>query len=62
MADNVDLKAIAQQTPGYVGADLENLLNEAALLAARRNKSKVDAADIDEAEDRIFQGPSQDKP
>ncbi|MDN6491629.1 MAG: ATP-dependent zinc metalloprotease FtsH [Leuconostoc sp.] len=59
LADNVDLKAIAQQTPGYVGADLENLLNEAALLAARRNKSKVDAADIDEAEDRIFQGPAK---
>ena len=59
LADNVDLKAIAQQTPGYVGADLENLLNEAALLAARRNKKKVDAADIDEAEDRIFQGPAK---
>ena len=59
LADNVDLKAVAQQTPGYVGADLENLLNEAALLAARRNKKKVDAADIDEAEDRIFQGPAK---
>lgn len=59
LADNVDLKAVAQQTPGYVGADLENLLNEAALLAARRNKQKVDAADIDEAEDRIFQGPAK---
>ncbi|WP_220740908.1 ATP-dependent zinc metalloprotease FtsH [Leuconostoc miyukkimchii] len=57
--DNVDLKAVAQQTPGYVGADLENLLNEAALLAARRNKKKVDASDIDEAEDRIFQGPAK---
>ncbi|KAI3473790.1 hypothetical protein Pfo_031560 [Paulownia fortunei] len=41
LADNVDLKAIAQQTPGYVGADLENLLNEAALLAARRNKKRL---------------------
>ena len=59
LADNVDLKAVAQQTPGYVGADLENLLNEAALLAARRNKKKVDASDIDEAEDRIFQGPAK---
>ena len=59
LAKNVDLKAIAQQTPGYVGADLENLLNEAALLAARRNKKEIDAADIDEAEDRIFQGPAK---
>ncbi|WEV54241.1 ATP-dependent zinc metalloprotease FtsH [Leuconostocaceae bacterium ESL0723] len=59
LAPDVDLKAIAQQTPGYVGADLENLLNEAALLAARRNKKQVDAADLDEAEDRIFQGPAK---
>ena len=59
LAKNVDLKAIAQQTPGYVGADLENLLNEAALLAARRNKKEIDAADIEEAEDRIFQGPAK---
>ncbi|MDF7637508.1 ATP-dependent zinc metalloprotease FtsH [Leuconostocaceae bacterium ESL0958] len=59
LADNVDLKAIAHQTPGYVGADLENLLNEAALLAARRGKKQVDSADLDEAEDRIFQGPAK---
>lgn len=59
LADDVNLKMIAQQTPGYVGADLENLLNEAALLAARRNKKAIDAADIDEAEDRIFQGPAK---
>ncbi len=38
LADNVDLKVVAQQTPGFVGADLENVLNEAALVAARRNK------------------------
>ncbi|MBS9335600.1 ATP-dependent zinc metalloprotease FtsH [Fructobacillus sp. M1-13] len=59
LSDSVDLKAIAHQTPGYVGADLENLLNEAALLAARRNKKTIDAADLDEAEDRIFQGPAK---
>lgn len=59
LGPDVDLKMIAQQTPGYVGADLENLLNEAALLAARRNKKLIDAADIDEAEDRIFQGPAK---
>ena len=39
LADDVDLKLVAQQTPGFVGADLENVLNEAALVAARRNKS-----------------------
>ncbi|CAK8054599.1 ATP-dependent zinc metalloprotease FtsH [Eupransor demetentiae] len=59
LAPDVDLKAIAQQTPGYVGADLENLLNESALLAARRNKKQIDSADLDEAEDRIFQGPAK---
>ncbi|MFC4761318.1 ATP-dependent zinc metalloprotease FtsH [Fructobacillus durionis] len=59
LADSVDLGAIAHQTPGYVGADLENLLNEAALLAARRNKKQIDSADLDEAEDRIFQGPAK---
>ncbi|MBS9338976.1 ATP-dependent zinc metalloprotease FtsH [Fructobacillus sp. M2-14] len=59
LAPSVDLKAIAHQTPGYVGADLENLLNEAALLAARRNKKEIDTADLDEAEDRIFQGPAK---
>lgn len=59
LAPAVDLKAIAHQTPGYVGADLENLLNEAALLAARRDKKLIDSADLDEAEDRIFQGPAK---
>ncbi|WP_363833561.1 hypothetical protein [Streptococcus pneumoniae] len=50
---------MAQQTPGFVGADLENVLNEAALVAARRNKSIIDASDIDEAEDRVIAGPSK---
>ncbi|MFD1430967.1 ATP-dependent zinc metalloprotease FtsH [Lacticaseibacillus mingshuiensis] len=59
LADDVDLKVIAQQTPGFVGADLENLLNEAALVAARRGKDKIDAADIDEAEDRVIAGPAK---
>ncbi|MFD1465874.1 ATP-dependent zinc metalloprotease FtsH [Lapidilactobacillus mulanensis] len=58
-ADDVDLKVVAQQTPGFVGADLENLLNEAALVAARRNKTKIDAKDIDEAEDRVIAGPAK---
>ncbi|MCS4487986.1 ATP-dependent zinc metalloprotease FtsH [Streptococcus sciuri] len=59
LADNVDLKVVAQQTPGFVGADLENVLNEAALVAARRNKKIIDASDIDEAEDRVIAGPSK---
>ena len=59
LADDVDLKEIAKQTPGFVGADLANLLNEAALLAARRNKTKIDAADLDEAEDRVIAGPAK---
>ncbi|AVW09467.1 MULTISPECIES: ATP-dependent zinc metalloprotease FtsH [Lactiplantibacillus] len=59
LAADVDLKEIAKQTPGFVGADLENLLNEAALLAARRNKKQVDAADLDEAEDRVIAGPAK---
>ena len=59
LAENVDLKLVAQQTPGFVGADLENVLNEAALVAARRNKSIIDASDIDEAEDRVIAGPSK---
>lgn len=59
LADDVNLKVVAQQTPGFVGADLENVLNEAALVAARRNKTKIDASDIDEAEDRVIAGPSK---
>ena len=59
LADDVDLKLVSQQTPGFVGADLENVLNEAALVAARRNKSIIDASDIDEAEDRVIAGPSK---
>ena len=59
LAGDVDLKEIAKQTPGFVGADLANLLNEAALLAARRNKTKIDAADLDEAEDRVIAGPAK---
>lgn len=59
LANDVDLKEIAKQTPGFVGADLENLLNEAALLAARRNKKQIDASDVDEAEDRVIAGPAK---
>ncbi|MBA2914708.1 ATP-dependent zinc metalloprotease FtsH [Limosilactobacillus frumenti] len=59
LSSDVDLKEIAKQTPGFVGADLANLLNEAALLAARRNKNEIDAADLDEAEDRVIAGPAK---
>jgi len=59
LASNVDLKVVAQQTPGFSGADLENLLNEAALVAARRNKNKIDALDVDEAHDRVIAGPAK---
>ncbi|KRM56440.1 ATP-dependent Zn protease [Secundilactobacillus malefermentans DSM 5705 = KCTC 3548] len=59
LAGDVDLKEISKQTPGFVGADLENLLNEAALLAARRNKTAIDASDLDEAEDRVIAGPAK---
>ena len=52
----VDLKAIAQGTPGMVGADLENIVNEAALLAARKKKKSVDMSDFEEAKDKVMMG------
>ncbi|WP_174734833.1 ATP-dependent zinc metalloprotease FtsH [Mesobacillus harenae] len=55
----VNLKNIAMRTPGFSGADLENLLNEAALVAARRDKKKIEMEDIDEATDRVIAGPSK---
>ncbi|WP_409252492.1 ATP-dependent zinc metalloprotease FtsH [Bacillus sp. SCS-153A] len=57
--ESVDLKAIAARTPGFSGADLENLLNEAALVAAREDKKKIDMRDIDEATDRVIAGPAK---
>lgn len=59
LAPDVDLKEIARQTPGFVGADLANVLNEAALVAARRNGTEITASDIDEAEDRVIAGPAK---
>ncbi len=56
LAPAVDLAVIAQRTPGFVGADLANLVNEAALLAARHKKTAVDMADFDEAIDRVVAG------
>ena len=56
VADNVDLKVVAARTAGFAGADLANLVNEAALLAARRDKPAVDMRDFDEAIDRVIAG------
>jgi cell division protease FtsH len=56
LAENVDLKVIAARTSGFAGADLANLVNEAALLAARRDKLAVDRSDFDEAIDRVVAG------
>ena len=59
LADGITLKNLAKRTPGFSGADLENLLNEAALLAVRRNKSEVTMSEIDEATDRVLMGPAK---
>ncbi|XJS10302.1 ATP-dependent zinc metalloprotease FtsH [Aerococcaceae bacterium WGS1372] len=59
LSKDVDLKVIAQQTPGFSGADLENLLNEAALIAARFDHTEINSSDIDEAHDRVIAGPAK---
>ena len=59
MADDVDLDIIARRTPGFTGADLSNLVNEAALLAARRNKHKVCMTEMEEAIERVIAGPER---
>ena len=56
LSPEADLKVIASRTPGFVGADLANIVNEAALLAARKNKDSVEMADIEEAIDRVIAG------
>jgi cell division protease FtsH len=56
LAPDVDLRKLAGRTPGFVGADLANLINEAALLAARKDKETVEAVDFDEAIDRVVAG------
>ena len=57
--DDVDLALIARRTPGFTGADLANVLNEAALLSARENRKTIDAATVDEAIDRVIGGPQK---
>jgi cell division protease FtsH len=59
LSKEVSLETLARRTPGFSGADLENLLNEAALLAARRNKSVIEMNDCDEAIDRVMVGPER---
>jgi cell division protease FtsH len=54
--DDVDLSVIARGTPGFTGADLENMVNEGALLAARRNKDKIDMQDLEDAKDKVLMG------
>ncbi|HEV2261187.1 MAG TPA: ATP-dependent zinc metalloprotease FtsH [Candidatus Rubrimentiphilum sp.] len=59
LSKEVALETLAKRTPGFSGADLENLLNEAALLAARRNKTTIEMNDCDEAIDRVMVGPER---
>jgi len=56
LAEDVDLEKLARGTPGFSGADLENLVNEAALLAARANKSKIEREDLEKAKDKVMMG------
>ncbi|MBF0848062.1 zinc metalloprotease, partial [Streptococcus danieliae] len=59
LAKNVELRLLAEKTPGFSGADLANLLNEAALLAAREDKKEIEKEDLDEAMDRVIGGPAK---
>ena len=59
LADEVNLSVIARRTPGFTGADLQNLLNEAALLAARAGKKKITQTEIEEGSDRVMMGPER---
>ncbi len=59
LADEVNIKNLSLRTPGFSGADLENLLNEAALLTVRRNKDAITMDEIDEATDRVLMGPAK---
>ncbi|MCA9835958.1 MAG: ATP-dependent zinc metalloprotease FtsH [Trueperaceae bacterium] len=59
LSKKVELKTVAKRTPGFVGADLENLLNEAALVAARAGRKEINPEDLDEAADRVVMGPER---
>ena len=59
IAEDVELEVIAQRTPGFTGADLSNLVNEAALMAARKNKKKINMPEMEEAAERVIMGPER---
>ncbi|ACF46797.1 ATP-dependent metalloprotease FtsH [Prosthecochloris aestuarii DSM 271] len=59
LTDDVDLKAVAQSTPGFSGADLANLINESALLASRKGQTEINSDNFDEARDKILMGPER---
>jgi cell division protease FtsH len=59
MADDIDLAVVAKQTPGFVGADIENMVNEAAILAARRNEKQIYMQDFQEAIEKVIAGPER---
>jgi len=59
LCTEVDIKTLAKRTPGFTGADLSNLINEAALLAARNNKKEIEMIDLEEAIDKIIAGPEK---
>ncbi|WP_110953588.1 ATP-dependent zinc metalloprotease FtsH [Anaerosinus massiliensis] len=59
VAENADLEILARRTPGFTGADLSNLVNEAALLSARRNKKKISMAELEESIERVMAGPER---
>jgi cell division protease FtsH len=56
LGDNVDLSVLARGTPGFTGADIENMVNEAALMAARRGKDKVEMVELEDAKDKVMMG------
>ena len=59
LANLADLEVIAKATPGFSGADLANLINEAAILAARRGKKVIEMSELDESIDRVIAGPER---
>ncbi len=59
LADDIDLEVLARRTPGFTGADLANLVNEAALLAARHGKKRIDMSELDESIERVISGPER---
>jgi cell division protease FtsH len=59
LASDVELEALAKDTPGFVGADIENMVNEAAILAARRNKKRIGMAEFEEAVEKVLMGPER---